>query len=180
MPVSSYPRVTVQGTGNAQNTQNGQALMVFNSSTGKYEAATAATFGGAGGATAANQTTQIANENTLNGLVSTKANQTTQINQIIALATSLATATNGGLLQDIFGNISVNNTFQQLPNIPCKYVTIINSQFNFTNVILKKNLAAEILLETGYSIRINLTNTNQIEIKSSNENAFSVNYIVTA
>jgi len=62
MPISSYPRVTVQGTGTAQNTQNGSALMVVNPSTGKYEAATAATFGGGGGggdATAANQTTQI-------------------------------------------------------------------------------------------------------------------------
>jgi hypothetical protein len=56
MPVSSYPRVTVQGTGTPQNPQNGSALMVVNPSTGKYEAATAATFGGGGGdATAANQ-----------------------------------------------------------------------------------------------------------------------------
>jgi len=56
MPVSSYPRVTVQGTGTPQNPQTGSALMVVNPSTGKYEAATAATFGGGGGdATAANQ-----------------------------------------------------------------------------------------------------------------------------
>jgi hypothetical protein len=47
MAISSYPRVTVQGTGNANNTQNGIALMVFNPTTNKYEAATAVTFGGA-------------------------------------------------------------------------------------------------------------------------------------
>jgi hypothetical protein len=68
MPISSYPRVTVQGTGTAQNTQNGSALMVVNPSTGQYEAATAATFGGGGGgdATAANQATQISLATSLN------------------------------------------------------------------------------------------------------------------
>ena len=68
MAIGSYPRVTVQGTSNAQNPQNGYGLMIFNSTTGKYEAATAATFGGGGGggdATAANQTTQIGLENTI-------------------------------------------------------------------------------------------------------------------
>lgn len=58
MPISSYPRVTVQGTSNAQNAQNGSSLMIFNPSTNKYEAVTAATLGG-GDATAANQTLQI-------------------------------------------------------------------------------------------------------------------------
>jgi hypothetical protein len=58
MPISSYPRVTVQGTSNAQNAQNGSSLMIFNPSTNKYEAVTAATLGG-GDATAANQTIQI-------------------------------------------------------------------------------------------------------------------------
>lgn len=68
MPVSSYPRTAVQGSTNANNTQNGIGLMLFNSTTQQYEAATAATFGGGGGggdATAANQTTQIGIENTI-------------------------------------------------------------------------------------------------------------------
>jgi hypothetical protein len=65
MAIASYPRVTVQGSGIGQNVQNGQALMLYNAITGKYEAATSATFGGGGGlppnaATASNQTTQIA------------------------------------------------------------------------------------------------------------------------
>ena len=94
MPISSYPRVTVQGTGTAQNTQNGSALMVVNPSTGKYEAATAATFGGGGGggdATAANQSTQITEAQSANTYLSeiqlnttgvaTEANQSTQITE---------------------------------------------------------------------------------------------------
>jgi hypothetical protein len=61
MAIGAYPRTTVQGTGNEQNTQSGYGLMIFNPATLKYEAATASTFAGGGGgdATAANQTTQI-------------------------------------------------------------------------------------------------------------------------
>jgi len=69
MALGSYPRVTVQGTGNTNNPQNGYGLMVFNSTTGKYEAATTSTFGGGGGggdATAANQATQITEAQTTN------------------------------------------------------------------------------------------------------------------
>ena len=77
MPVSSYPRVTVQGTGASQNPQNGQALMILNPSTGKYEAATSSTFaGGGGGATAANQTTQITEAQSTNTKLDTSNSNT--------------------------------------------------------------------------------------------------------
>jgi hypothetical protein len=96
MSITSYPRVTVQGTNALNNTQNGNALMILNPSTGLYEAATASTFGGGGGggsATAANQTTQIGLETTLNSIVSTAANQTTEISILNSLPTSgLATS----------------------------------------------------------------------------------------
>ena len=62
MAITSYPRVTIQGTGPSQNPPNGQGLMLLNPSTNKYEPATASTFSGGGGggdATSANQTTQI-------------------------------------------------------------------------------------------------------------------------
>jgi hypothetical protein len=59
MAITSYPRVTIQGSGSGQNTPNGTGMMVLNPSTNKYEAATANTFNtvAAGGATASNQTT---------------------------------------------------------------------------------------------------------------------------
>ena len=80
MPVSSYPRVTVQGTGASQNPQNGQALMILNPSTNKYEAATSSTFaGGGGGATAANQTTQITEAQDTNTKLDTSNSNTTII-----------------------------------------------------------------------------------------------------
>lgn len=110
MAITSYPRVTIQGSGAAQNPQNGQGLMILNPSTGLYEAATAATFAGGGGgggdATAANQSTQITEAQTnntilggvetelqnLNNNTATSANQSTQINE--------AQATNS-LLNDV-------------------------------------------------------------------------------
>ena len=87
MPVSSYPRFTVQGTGAQNNTQNGTAVMVLNPSTNKYEAATAATFGGgggAGGATAANQTTQITVANDANVFLSNLLTQIQDSNVYLA------------------------------------------------------------------------------------------------
>lgn len=83
MAITSYPRVTLQGTGPTQNPQNGQGLMVLNPATNKYEAATAATFSGGGGggdATAANQSTQITEAQTLNGLITTLNTLITTLN----------------------------------------------------------------------------------------------------
>jgi hypothetical protein len=125
MSIGSYPRVTVQGTGKANNTQNGLGLMLFNSTTQQYEAATAATFAGGGGggdATAANQATQITEAQTTNSYlfdgtsgstaaellqqstsqlasininVATAANQTTTNNELTNILAML-TAINGG------------------------------------------------------------------------------------
>jgi hypothetical protein len=135
MPISSYPRVTVQGTGTAQNTQNGSALMVVNPSTGKYEAATAATLGG-GDATAANQTIQIAEAqgtntylsnielNTLDAANSLKDagtpaaeilnNILTQINNLITTLTDGSTRV---VITDVNGNVADVNTSKKALNI---------------------------------------------------------------
>jgi hypothetical protein len=68
MAITSYPRVTINGTSPSQNPPNGQGLMLLNPSTGLYEPATASTFSGGGGsdATASNQTIQIAEAQTTN------------------------------------------------------------------------------------------------------------------
>lgn len=125
MAISAYPRTAVQGSTANGNPQNGLSLMLLNSTTGQYEAATSDTFAGGGGggdATAANQVTQI-NEaqttnsllleatsgfsaaqllgfisnllNTLNTTVSTAANQTTSITELTNIIAVLK-AINGG------------------------------------------------------------------------------------
>jgi hypothetical protein len=86
MAISAYPRVAVEGTTAANNPPNGQSIMLFNSTTQKYEPATAATFGGGGGgggdATAANQSTQITEAQSTNTLINqTISNQAAQINE---------------------------------------------------------------------------------------------------
>jgi hypothetical protein len=174
MPVSSYPRVTVQGTGTAQNTQNGSALMVVNPSTGKYEAATAATFGGGGGggdATAANQTSQINLATTLNGSVATAANQTSQ-------TTALNAQTNGGVLADTFRTQTLTASYVALTAATCKYVTLINLS---TNANFTIRLGATILtLEKGYSMKINVANASSILIAQTTGEGQIAQIIVTA
>jgi hypothetical protein len=174
MPVSSYPRVTVQGTGTAQNTQNGSALMVVNPSTGKYEAATAATFGGGGGggdATAANQTSQINLATTLNGSVATAANQTSQ-------TTALNAQSNGGVLVDTLATQVLTTSNVALTAIACKYVTLINLSTNakFTFTIGANTLT----LEPGYSVRLNVNNSGLIRIAQSTGEGQTAQIIITA
>lgn len=135
MPVSSYPRVTVQGTGAAQNPQNGQALMILNPSTGKYEAATSSTFAGGGGgggdATAANQTTQINEAQSTNTKLDTANNtlgnisaiQATAVNQALqiteAINTNTALNSNGSSAADWIyaSNINLGQINQSNNNI---------------------------------------------------------------
>jgi hypothetical protein len=108
MAITSYPRVTLQGTGPTQNPQNGTGLMVLNPSTNKYEAATAATFSGGGGgdATAANQTSQITLATLLNGY---NVDANVLLTDIKSLLTDIkANQTNGSqrtVLQDSSGNL---------------------------------------------------------------------------
>jgi len=173
MPVSSYPRVTVQGTGTAQNTQNGSALMVVNPSTGKYEAATAATFGGGGGgdATAANQTSQINLATTLNGSVATAANQTSQ-------TTALNAQTNGGVLIDSFATQILTVSFVPLTAAACKSVTLINLS---TNAKFSYRVGAvSLTLEAGYSVKINIANAASIAIAQTTGEGQTAQIIITA
>jgi len=83
MSIGSYPRVTVQGTGNAQNPSNGYGLMIFNPATSKYEAANSATFTGGDPAT----------ETTLNSILTTLSQVLTKLTSIDASTTSINTST---------------------------------------------------------------------------------------
>lgn len=169
MPVSSYPRVTVQGTGTKQNTQNGSALMVVNPITGKYEAATAATFGGGGGgdATASNQTTQITEAQASNSILSTIQNdQTIIINQLTNLTNYFINGTNTYILNDtLYVQVANSISTQLLPPISfCKYITLYTLS-TATNVTISVG-GTDIILEGGKSIRINTQFTNSISISS--------------
>lgn len=168
MAISSYPRTIKTGQIAANGNENsGVGLMLYNTTTGLYEAATPATFGGAaaGGATAALQTT-------LNNLVSTKANQ-------IADAAALAAATNGGVLVDAFGSQTLTVSMVGL-NIAqaCKFVTLINLSTNakFTYSISGGNA---LTLEAGYSVKINIANSANVQIRQATGEGQTCEFIVT-
>jgi len=177
MPVSSYPRVTVQGTGTAQNTQNGSALMVVNPSTGKYEAATAATFGGGGGggdATAANQTTQISEAQQSNLSLSNIDNSTNSLN------TTTQFGTNTGILSDILEYQILTTSYVSLSSYGCKYVTLINLSTN-AKFEYRLNVAIpfDMILEAGYSVRINIANSSTLQIRQTTGEAQTAQIIIT-
>lgn len=109
MAISSYPR-TIQVGQNAinGNSNSGTGLMLFDSTTNKYIAATPQTFAGAaGGATAANQTTQINVANDANVFLSNLLTQIQDSN--VYLASLDVNITN--LLAEI---ISLNATILQI------------------------------------------------------------------
>jgi len=198
MAIGAYPRTTVQGTGNAQNTQSGYGLMIFNATTQKYEAATAATFaaGGGGDATAANQTTQINEAQTANSyltsiesntlstamntsLGSTSANQTTQITEAQTSNTKLTDLLAYIKVQDYSKSQACTGTFVALENTSCVKVTLIAQSTNTENIEYDIDSGNSLFLEPGYSVVINVTNPNKIRIRQTGGAGETAYYIRT-
>ena len=168
MAISSYPR-TIQ---NGQIASNGNAnagtgLMLWDSATNTYIAATPSTFtGAAGGATAALQTT-------LNALVSTKANQ-------ISDAAALAAATNGGVLTDTLATQTLSVTMTALTTSQaCKTVTLINLSTNAKLTYCISGGTA-LSLEAGYSVKINVANSSNVQIRQSTGENQTCEIIITS
>ena len=174
MAISSYPRTIQNGQIAANGSQNaGTGLMLYDSASGTYIAATPSTFNGAaGGATAANQTTQISLETTLNGLVSSAANQTAQIQ-------SQNEQSNGGILVDSLLRQTLTASMVALQPATAKYVTLINLS---TNVKFSYRIGTltSLTLEAGYSVRINTSDASNLQIQQSTGEAQICEYIVTA
>lgn len=125
MAISAYPRTAVQGSTANGNPQNGLSLMLLNSTTGQYEAATSETFAGGGGsgggdATAANQNIQINKAGNTNTLL------TTINNQIPLLAT---------LQEQLNGNNSLNSIVSFLPALDT-YLYSIKALIETSNNLL--------------------------------------------
>jgi hypothetical protein len=168
MAISSYPRTIKNGQIASNGDANaGTGLMLWDSATNTYIAATPSTFaGGAGGATAALQTT-------LNNLVSTKANQ-------ISDAAALAAGTNGGVLVDTFTTQVLSVTMTALTTSQaCKTVTLINLSTNvkFTYCI---SGGTALSLEAGYSVKINVANSSNVQIRQSTGENETCEIIITS
>lgn len=175
MAISSYPRTIKNGQIASNGDANsGTGLMLWDSATNTYIAATPSTFAGGGGsATAANQTSQIALETTLNSIVSTKALQTSQ-------AAALAAETNGGILLDTLTTQVLSVTMTALTTSQaCKTVTLINLS---TNVKLTYCISGgtALSLEAGYSVKINVANSSNVEIRQSTGENQTCEIIITS
>jgi len=175
MAISSYPRTIQNGQIAANGNQNaGTGLMLYDSASGTYIAATPSTFSGGGGsATAANQTSQIALETSLNALVSTKANQ-------ISDALALANSTNGGVLVDTLTNQVLSVTMTALTTIQaCKTVTLINISTNAKMTYCISGGTA-LSLEAGYSVKLNTASSGNVQIRQSTGENQTCEIIITA
>lgn len=160
MAISAYPRTAVQGTGAGTNKQNGLSLMLLNSTTGQYEAATSDTFAGGGGgdATAANQTIQINEAGNTNTLL------TTINNQIPLLAT---------LQEQLNGNNSLNAIVGFLPALDT-YLYSIKALIESSNNLLTEIRDNQM---TGAQ-RVVITDTNgNLAFVDSSTKALRVNVI---
>jgi hypothetical protein len=155
MAISSYPRTIKNGQIAVNGSENaGTGLILYNSTTGLYEAATTTTFSNikTGLATAVKQDETIAAIN----------NSTTFTD---FLFTQILTATYTVLNSSEFS---------------CKYVTLINLSTN--NPIFFKQSAlteVEFILEAGYSIKINQSICNDIVVKQATSVGQKLQFIVT-
>jgi hypothetical protein len=169
MAISSYPRTIKNGQIASNGDANsGTGLMLWDSATNSYIAATPATFGAAaGGATAALQTT-------LNALVSTKALQISQ-------AAALAAETNGGILVDTFATQSLTVSMTALAvSQACKSVTLINLSTNAKFTYTIGTSGAILTLEGGYSVKINIASSNNIQIAQTTGEGQIAQIIITS
>jgi hypothetical protein len=195
MSIASYPRTIQNGQiASNGNANSGTGLMLWDSETNTYIAATPSTFAGiSGGATAANQTTQIgyestiatntttiatngataANQTSLNGLVATATGQTTQ-------TAALNAQTNGGVLSDTCYNIVLSNSSTGLTGVACKYVTLINSSSNAKVQYQTVGSSVFLNLEAGYSVKLNINNGGSIFVKQTTGENQTLEYIITS
>jgi hypothetical protein len=155
MAISSYPRTIKNGQIAADGNANaGTGLILYNSTTGLYEAATTATFSNikTGLATVAKQDEII-----------------TAINNTVTFLDSLFTQT-----------LNATYTILNTSIFVCKYVTLINLSTN--NPIFFKQSSietVEFILEAGYSIKINQSDATNIVVKQATDIGQQLQYIVT-
>lgn len=159
MAISAYPRTAVQGTGAGTNKQNGLSLMLLNSTTGEYEAATSSTFAGGGGgggdATAANQTTQIDAANITNDrLINPSSGET--ISQLL-----FSDDASRSIAQLLFDNNSGYSAVELLgfianlaDQIRALLVTANNSLANMENVLVDGTQRTAIIGTNGVAVDV--------------------------
>lgn len=141
MAISSYPRTIVQNSEKNNNPENGLSLMIFDTVSQKYKAATDATFtggGGGGDATAANQTLQIVEAQSTNALLSTTvsngkslADLDTALSLLNAILVQINGGTHGSILYSSDSGAVTGKTIKKLVvNSDCSFSMLLDSGNN--------------------------------------------------
>ncbi|MBW7844866.1 MAG: hypothetical protein H3C45_04345 [Bacteroidia bacterium] len=139
MAISSYPRTIVQNSEKNNNPENGLSLMIFDTVSQKYKAATDATFtGGGGDATAANQTLQIVEAQLTNTLLSTAvsngkslADLDTALSLLNAILVQINGGTHGSILYSSDSGVVTGKTIKKLVvNSDCSFSVLVDSGNN--------------------------------------------------
>jgi hypothetical protein len=115
-----------------------------------------------GDATAANQSTQIAEAMTANAILST-----------------ISTNTAIGIIEDVSYRVASTVTATALPSAPAKRITLINISTHAANFQLTIGGGAVIPLEPGYSMVVNISNANLITLRQSTGENENLHYIIS-
>jgi hypothetical protein len=151
MPITSYPRITLNTTGTTNNAQSGTGLAILNQTNGQYVIADSNLFPINNGG--------IASQNTL-----------------VAIQNSVANLALESTLGSVLSGITLNNTYNQTQDISAKYTltntaTAISSAVSCSQVVLIAPLSGFYLTIQGggemffppYStIPVNVTNLNRL------------------
>jgi len=151
MPIASYPRVTLNTTGQTNNPRSGTGLAIFNQSTGQYVIADSSLYPiNSGG---------LASENTVYAV---NTNLTSIENNVTLIESELNASSNYQQGFDISRNFSLPLTLTALPSFTCVQVVLIAPVNGFWLII---NGGAEIFIPPYTTLPINVNNTNTLSAR---------------
>lgn len=121
-----------------------------------------------------NQDTQITEATTTNGYLQNIDNN------VFNISNDMFLFTNGGILVDILEYQVLTNTYVSLNDIICKYVTLYNLSTNIAfQYRLNVAIPYDMILEPGYSVRINVANPSTIQIRETTGLGQTAHIIIT-
>jgi len=151
MPIASYPRITLNTTGQTNNPRSGNGLAIYNQSTGQYVIADSSFFPINNGG--------LASENTL---VSANTSLSLIEANVLLIQSELTGSNNYQQGYDISRNYTLPLTLTALTANTCKQVVLISPVNGFYLTI---NSGGEIFIPPYTTLPINTNNTNTLSVR---------------
>jgi hypothetical protein len=162
MPIASYPRITLNTTGQTNNPRSGTGLAIFNQSTGQYVIADSSFFPINNGGLASETTLLTrASEATL----LTRASEAT----LLSINTKIDSANTYNQNADISVKYTLTDTLSAIGSGECKQVVLI-APVNGVYVIVRSG--GEMFIPPYSTIPVNVINLNQISARYANAGDF--------